>query len=162
MKSENFIPPGGENSYCSFHGNFIQMPGGSLKPWNSGSDTGCCSKPAIAAEGSKKARLFVAKQWAAPCCSTGNNAVLTEKSSMHADTGINTDSIDIFLERVKTHTICISGMAFQDAWTLELDRLKDCLIHVVSRDGKLIPFCAYNLTSADGRSIYRQSKFHNE
>jgi len=70
--------------------------------------------------------------------------------------GINTDSIDIFLSRIKTHTISISCMAFQDAWNLELDRLRDCLVHVLSRDGRLIPFCAYNLTSACGQSLYRE------
>ena len=156
MKAENFIPPGGENSYCSFHGNFIQMPDGVLKPWSHEREAGCCSKPVAAADGSKNARLFVAKQWAAPdCCGTGNNDGIKKNRSSSNYPGINTDSIDLFLERVKTSTICISGMAFQDAWTLELDRLKECLIHVVSRDGRLIPFCAYNLTSRTGKSIYR-------
>lgn len=70
--------------------------------------------------------------------------------------GINTDSIDNFLARVDTYTLSISGMAFQDAWTLELDRLRDCLIHVVSPQGRLIPFCAYNLTAKNGISIYRK------
>jgi uncharacterized radical SAM superfamily Fe-S cluster-containing enzyme len=46
-------------------------------------------------------------------------------------------------------------MAFQDAWTLDLERLRDCCIHVLSPDGRLIPFCAYNLTARDGRSSYR-------
>jgi len=159
MKSENFIPPGGENPYCSFHGNFILMPDGVLKPWNQYQDTDCCSKPVIA-DGSRKARLFVAKQWAAPeCCVTDKSREMKKNSSRTGKTGINTDSIDIFLERVKTHTICISGMAFQDAWTLELDRLKECIIHVVSRDGRLIPFCAYNLTSVNGNSLYRGNQF---
>ena len=37
-------------------------------------------------------------------------------------------------------------MAFQDAWTLDLDRLRQCHIHVVAPDRRVIPFCAYNLT----------------
>ncbi|MBZ0304532.1 MAG: radical SAM protein, partial [Anaerolineae bacterium] len=60
-----------------------------------------------------------------------------------------------FLARTKTHTFCISGMAFQDAWTLDLERLRECCIHTVSPDGRIIPFCAYNLTSQSGRAIYR-------
>lgn len=155
MKSVNFIPPGGENPYCSFHGNFIQMPDGGLKPWNQEREPGCCSTPPPAADGSRKARLFVAKQWTSPdFCGTVKNMVKIKSSSPDYP-GINTDSIDSFLDRVRTHTICISGMAFQDAWTLELERLKDCFIHVVSREGRLIPFCAYNLTSTDGKSLYR-------
>lgn len=154
MKMENFVPPGGENPYCSFHGNFVQMPDGTLKPWNQKNETGCCSKPLPVTDGSRKARIFVAKQWTSPAC-CDNKTVALEGLSRSSAPGINTESLDIFLERVKTHTICISGMAFQDAWTLDLDRLKECIIHVVSRDGRLIPFCAYNLTSENGISLYR-------
>ena len=64
---------------------------------------------------------------------------------------------DVFLERKRTHTFCISGMAFQDAWTLDLERLRDCYIHTASPDGKLIPFCAYNLTDRSGQALYRNS-----
>jgi hypothetical protein len=46
-------------------------------------------------------------------------------------------------------------MAFQDCWTLDLERLKGCCIHEVSPDGRLIPFCAYNLTSMGGETLYR-------
>jgi uncharacterized radical SAM superfamily Fe-S cluster-containing enzyme len=62
---------------------------------------------------------------------------------------------DVLLQRAKTHTFFLSGMAFQDAWTLDLERLRDCCIHTVSPDGRLIPFCAYNLTNRQGRSLYR-------
>ncbi len=152
MKAENFSAPGGENSYCSFHGNFILMPGGKIQPWTQ-PNSSCCSKPAPVNDGSVKARQFVAKQWStSSCCASVKPA---EKQNRVSMPGINTDSLDVFLERINTHSICISGMAFQDAWTLEIERLKECLIHVVSRDGRLIPFCAYNLTSESGRSIYR-------
>jgi uncharacterized radical SAM superfamily Fe-S cluster-containing enzyme len=46
-------------------------------------------------------------------------------------------------------------MAFQDAWNLDLERLRDCCIHTVSTDGRIVPFCAYNLTSRSGRALYR-------
>jgi uncharacterized radical SAM superfamily Fe-S cluster-containing enzyme len=46
-------------------------------------------------------------------------------------------------------------MYFMDAWNLDLDRLRDCYIHVA--DGKrLIPFCAYNLTAQNGETLYRR------
>jgi uncharacterized radical SAM superfamily Fe-S cluster-containing enzyme len=63
-------------------------------------------------------------------------------------------SLDAFLEDAK-QMITISGMAFQDAWTLDLDRLHYCHIHVVSPSGDLVPFCAYNLTSKSGETLHR-------
>ena len=61
-----------------------------------------------------------------------------------------------YFPRAQTHdTFCISGMAFQDAWTLDLERLRDCYIHTASPDRRLVPFCAYNLTDRQGRSLYR-------
>jgi uncharacterized radical SAM superfamily Fe-S cluster-containing enzyme len=72
-------------------------------------------------------------------------------------------SWDDFLERVNTYSFSISGMAFQDAWNLDLERLRECYIIHVSREGKLIPFCAYNLTNQLGLSLYRpQSQLLNE
>ena len=65
------------------------------------------------------------------------------------------NDLDRFLARAKTHSFTISAMAFQDAWTLNLERLQGCCIHVAQPDGRLVPFCAFNLTSRDGRSLYR-------
>lgn len=152
IEAENFLPGGAENAYCSFHGNFMLMPEGTLKPLTSSRSSKCCTTPKIAAEGSQKTRQFVAKQWSAPkCCNCGDDG-----SNPDIDSGINTASLDAFLERVNTYTLTVSGMAFQDAWTLELDRLRDCKIHVFNPDGRLIPFCAYNLTARNGRSLYRK------
>jgi uncharacterized radical SAM superfamily Fe-S cluster-containing enzyme len=65
------------------------------------------------------------------------------------------DDLDRFIARTSAHTLAVSAMAFQDCWTLDLERLKGCCIHAVSPDGRLIPFCAYNLTSQDGTTLYR-------
>jgi uncharacterized radical SAM superfamily Fe-S cluster-containing enzyme len=46
-------------------------------------------------------------------------------------------------------------MAFQDAWSLDLERVRDCCIHVMTSDGRLVPFCAYNLTDVQGHALYR-------
>ena len=53
-------------------------------------------------------------------------------------------------------------MAFQDAWTLNLERLRGCCIHVARPDGRLIPFCAFNLTSRSGRPLYRPRRENPE
>jgi uncharacterized radical SAM superfamily Fe-S cluster-containing enzyme len=46
-------------------------------------------------------------------------------------------------------------MAFQDAWNLDLERLRECFLHVFSSRGKLVPLCAYNLTGTGGKPPYR-------
>ncbi len=143
-------PPGGENAMCSFHGNYVQMPDGSLKALTRHKGESCCSHtPVEAAQGAARSREFVAEHWAVPVHSptdTATRAILS---------GPSLGEWDVFLERKRTHTFCVSGMAFQDAWTLDLDRLRDCYIHTASPDGRLVPFCAYNLTDRHGQSLYR-------
>ncbi|MGC8491161.1 MAG: radical SAM (seleno)protein TrsS [Syntrophobacteraceae bacterium] len=139
LKAQHFQPPGCENALCSFHGNFVLLPGGDLKAWSSHDPAGCCCGPSSAEAGADKARVFVSRFWAHP------DAI--EKK----EDGPSLGGWDDFLDRVRTHSLSVSGMAFQDGWNLDLERLKDCCIHVVAPDGKLIPFCAYNL-------FYRKSK----
>ena len=66
VKKENFKPSGGENAHCSFHGNFVVMPDGSLKPLSRHDPGSCCCKPITAQEGRIKAQAFVSRVWAAP------------------------------------------------------------------------------------------------
>jgi hypothetical protein len=81
-----------------------------------------------------------------PCCGSTLDASRVEDSL----------DLDVFLREVATRSFTISAMAFQDADNLDLERLRGCCISVVSADGKLIPFCAYNLTNREGRSLYRR------
>ncbi|MBX3082021.1 MAG: radical SAM protein [Anaerolineae bacterium] len=146
IKAANFTTSGCENALCSLHGNFVIMPDGGLRPWTQQQQAGGCCTPQPAAIGAEKTRQFVAQHWSAA------------SSSMIALDSIGDSAFgawDTFLARTKTHTFCISGMAFQDAWNLDLDRLRDCCIHTISPDGRIIPFCAYNLTDQAGRAIYR-------
>lgn len=146
IKAEDFGPPGCENAHCSFHGTFILMPDGKLKAFSrdepSQSQCSCVEKRAE--EGAEQSRRFVARQWGRPgkgeCCNHENTLSL--------------GYWDVILDRARTHTFCVSGMAFQDVWNIDLERLKDCCIHVVAEGGRLVPFCAYNLTSSSGRALY--------
>jgi uncharacterized radical SAM superfamily Fe-S cluster-containing enzyme len=54
--------------------------------------------------------------------------------------------MDAFLGRIKSHGFTITAMAFQDAYTLDSERLRRCSLHVY-RDGRVIPFCARYLTA---------------
>lgn len=64
---------------------------------------------------------------------------------------------DNLFERVRTHALCISGMAFQDAWNIDLERLRRCCIHVASETHGLVPFCAWYLTDTRGRRLYGET-----
>jgi uncharacterized radical SAM superfamily Fe-S cluster-containing enzyme len=46
-------------------------------------------------------------------------------------------------------------MAFQDVWNIDLERLRDCFLHVAAPDAGIIPFCAYNVTDVLGDTLYR-------
>ncbi|HTY23357.1 MAG TPA: radical SAM protein [Desulfomonilaceae bacterium] len=146
IKTESFSPPAAENCYCSFHGNFVLMPNGELKPWTKPDSGSSCCRGEEAGLGVSRAQDFQKRFWAppqSPCCSS--------------EQGLSLGGWDLFLERVHTHSFCLSGMAFQDAWNLDLQRLKECHLHVLHPDGRIIPFCAFNLTDSGGRPIYRNS-----
>jgi len=97
---------------------------------------------------SRRAREFVARQWAFPAA---------EWSPPLSSSLVNVESLDAFLRDAQTRTLSISGMAFQDAWNLDLERLRECFLHVVSPDRRLIPLCAYNLTDSLGRTLHRSN-----
>jgi len=145
VDASHFQPPGCEHEQCSFSAKYLVMPGGDLRVLSPRRES-CCAKPRDAALGAKKAIAQVAGQWVSPEQS-GETGCACEKSGP-LDMGE-------FLARAATHVLTISAMAFQDAWTLDLERLKGCCIHVVTRDGRMVPFCAYNLTAMDGRPLYR-------
>ena len=148
IRAEHFRPPGCENALCSFHGNFVLMTDGRISPWTRFQTGDCDCKPVQASEGAAKARRFTAQFWARP-----------DEGQLFSvrDNAPSLGAWDDFLVRARTHSLCVSGMAFQDAWTLDLERLRDCCVHVVHPDGRLIPFCAYNVTDSEGRSYYRKA-----
>ena len=41
-------------------------------------------------------------------------------------------------------TLFIAGMHFMDHYNYDVERVKRCLVHYSTQDGKLYPFCTYN------------------
>ncbi len=152
VSSQDFRPPGCENALCSFHGNFVLVPDGSLKSLAPPNSCECRTTSSDGAEGASNARRFVAQNWSAR----------ETKPLPNVQGDFSMGQWDVLLERVSTHRLCISGMAFQDVWNIDLDRLRDCCIHVVAREKNLIPFCIFNLTNSAGRRLYAKGKFHEE
>jgi uncharacterized radical SAM superfamily Fe-S cluster-containing enzyme len=159
IQASHCRPPGCENSLCSFHGQFMLLPGGRVIPLKAPDAEGCCAAPVKADLGAARAITSVARQWA------GRQSALSvtqpDQGGHYRETGSPASadapmSLDAFIQRARTHTFSISAMAFQDAWSVAMDRVRDCCIHVMAPDGRLIPFCLYNLTSAGGRRLYRR------
>ena len=159
--ANNFYPSSGENPYCSFHGKFWLYPNGKIVPAARPATVSCCgpapeptplvqlgSAKRAQGEGARRAQRFVAQHWAFP------TAFPTTSKQSEVQDGTNTASLDAFLAEDK-HSFCISGMAFQDAWNLDLERLRECFLHVLSPQQKLVPLCAYNLTGVQGQTLYR-------
>ena len=162
FQSAQFGPPGCENALCSFHGQFMQLPDGTVMAMSKEAPDACCAPPIKADVGAARAMASVARQWTGrsdvpeipPRTSEGCNCT-AGKQRQGDDACATPMSLDAFIKRARTHTFSISAMAFQDAWNVALDRVRDCCIHVMAPDGRLVPFCLYNLTAADGRRLYR-------
>jgi uncharacterized radical SAM superfamily Fe-S cluster-containing enzyme len=148
MQVSDFAPPGGENARCSFHGSFFQLPDGRLRRTTAATST--CCQTEDGQRGLQRTIDSVSRQWAA---APGGAAVATPICC--EDGALD---LDAFLDRARNYSLTISCMVFQDAWNLDMERLRDCCISVMSPEGRLIPFCAYNLTSSTGETLYRNHK----
>ena len=151
IKAADFLPGGAEHPQCSFHAKYrVRRDNWELRK-SSGNSGGCCGTGSDSST-SDVARRTVARQWSA----------VKSMAPPKAMPGFNLDSLDTFVtmaEQQEKETIEISGMAFQDAWTVDLRRLSRCYINIVSPEGLLVPFCAYNLTAAGGRPLHRGPVF---
>lgn len=138
MKAADFSPGTAENPYCSFNASYLLQSDSLLKILGRQEESCCCGD-------ASRPREYVARHWSAAPPSGCRNSLREAEPQ----------SLDEFIERTRQYTLAVSGMVFQDAWNLELDRLRQCYIHVVSPDRRVIPFCAYNLTGAGGDALYR-------
>lgn len=148
IRVDHFRPPGCEHERCSFHGNFFVKADYTLRPLGASARPCCASETACSPDGAQAAMDVVARQWSAP--ESKDNAPLPTETKQ--------GSLDAFLQQAR-QTLAVTGMAFQDAWTLDLERLKGCCIHVAAPNGRLVPFCAWNLTSRHGFAPHREEKW---
>ncbi len=129
-----------EPRYCSFSGSFILGENGRLLSTAASrrieEPSSCCNtSPA------ERARKYIDLRW--------------RYTEQQTDNGCEClDSWLTFHERAKSRYLSITGMAFQDIWNIDIDRLKRCCIHVATFDGRLVPLCAYYLTGEKGKRIF--------
>ena len=136
----DFRPPGCEHSLCSFSAKYLMQHDGTLQRLGS-QKCDCKPAPTPAEQGALTSIAVTARQWG--------------KVEENPATSGTTDDLEQFLQRARTHTFSISGMAFQDCWSMNLERVQGCCIHIAQPDGRLIPFCSFNLTSRTGKSLHR-------
>ena len=138
MRASDFYGGGAESAYCSFHASYRIGPDGTLRCLPRRQSGGCCCTS------SDDSRTSVADQWSGAVSAFGEDDALSE-----------TSALDAFLKKVRRSTFAVSGMVFQDAWNLDLDRLRRCHICEVDSRYGMVPFCAYNLTNRNGEALYR-------
>lgn len=145
-----FSPPGCENARCSFLGSYLVQPNKTLTLLQSAAK--CCEKVENAEVGAQKTKAQVAQKWAS------SEIIRDPRINKHEEKkqlDHQQDQWDEILNEIRQSSFSLSAMAFQDVWNVDLERVKDCCIHVVNPKGQLIPFCLYNLTNINGQSIYR-------
>ncbi len=134
MKITDFGGGGAESPYCSFHASYLRRKDGTIKALPRRKSQCCCVK-------SSDARDYVSQQWSGKAAGCDGDEA--------------TSSLDEFLQQTVENTFTVSGMVFQDAYNLDLDRLRRCYIFEVDSEKGMVPFCAYNLTDINGRGLYR-------
>lgn len=131
------------HALCCFYANYAKREDGSIvctsarktKPASCCEVQPCCP-PLIPLEIISKDRNFVLNKWK-----------MADRSSQ--------DGFDAFLNQLRANSFTLTGMAFQDAMTLDTERLRRCRVQVLTEDRRLVPFCAYNLTDLSGNYLYR-------
>ncbi|MDR2801335.1 MAG: radical SAM protein [Desulfovibrio sp.] len=157
VRPEHAFAPCCEHERCSFHFRYRKTPSGKLFPLR-GPEDGCCSPPSDAccspageggraeggshadpsgADGARRAVEAVRRAW---------------ERGEATDAG---DAFDAFIAKARSEIFSITCMAFQDCRNVELERLGGCCVFVYVHPDRLIPFCAYNMTSLDGTPLHR-------
>ena len=97
-------------------------------------------------------RKYVAEHWSRDRTAYKQNPSENEKSDKVTSENVPLVTMekedmdfDEFVRRMRSGTLKISAMAFQDAMNIDLERLYRCSLHVYD-NGRLVPFCAKYLT----------------
>ncbi len=143
---EDALPSSCEHSLCSFHCRYYVKENQQLEYIHKENNS-CACETLEKDDAPQRSIQTTIHSW--KNVEEKNNE---ENKSLSA---LNIDAFDAFIARARAKTFSISCMAFQDVHTLDLERLQNCCVHIYDNKEGLIPFCAYNLTSLEGNSLYR-------
>ena len=165
IPKDDLIPISTGHPLCCFYATFLKREDGSISCTSAGGRLtgGCCDdepsytslNPCCPDEREKELRCPAEE----PCCPPDIEIISKDRDYVRDKwkmaERVSEDGFDAFLDHMRENSFTITGMAFQDAFSLDTDRLRRCRVQVLSEDGGLIPFCAYNLTDLDGNYLYR-------
>lgn len=145
VRPADLRPASAEHPLCSFSGSFQRSADGTLRAHPA--RAGCC-RAGGATDPARRARDHVALRWSGPGAAAGPCCEPVGR----------TDALDEVIARATAGSFCISGMAFQDAWTIDLARVRQCIVHVAATFGRIVPFCAFNVTGGSGFAPHRKGR----
>lgn len=126
IPADAFLPSRCDHPLCGFHAAFLLEDDGGLRPL-------ARFQHASRARGrAQDNRAYVANHW--------RRAPDEPQPDLSGEM-----DFDTFLYRLRQRSLTLSAMAFQDAMNLNLERLRQCTLHVY-RGGAIVPFCANYLT----------------
>jgi uncharacterized radical SAM superfamily Fe-S cluster-containing enzyme len=161
---DNIRPSQCDHPLCGFHGDFVVQPDGTLRSLSAAGGSPAGEDTAHTAE---KSRRFVARRWqrlapaggqsragiaadpnrsAGPLLSVGQFRPVKDPAQCCCSSPAvySGETFDGFLDQVRSFGFTVTAMAFQDQWNIDLERLRQCSLHVY-KDGRFIPFCSYYL-----------------
>ena len=148
VRADDFGPSSCEHARCSFHARYWVRENGGLELFRPAS-VGESAEPIPAA---RRAVAATARQWGRRESTASRNAGVAPPGGS-TPPGAGMDALDRFLadsERI----LAVTGMLFQDAWSIDLERVRQCCVHAVVPGRGLVPFCLWNLTSESGQRLY--------
>ncbi len=152
IKLEHALASDCEHARCSFHARYYINDNRSMEYVKNSRDKKLQGNDSISlANAPERSINSVIRSWENIYTETSKIVSTPLKDS-------NFTAFDEFIEKSKKQIFSITCMAFQDVFTLDLDRLKQCCVHIYSSKSdkhRLVPFCSYNLTSIEGRGLYR-------
>jgi uncharacterized radical SAM superfamily Fe-S cluster-containing enzyme len=142
VRAGDFAPSCCEHALCSFRARYWVRADGALELVSSARS--CCGPEPEGAAG--RAIRATSRQW-------------RKRANGPSDSRetVVQDGFDRLLAEMDK-VLCISGMVFQDAWTIDLERVRRCCVHVVTAERGLVPFCLWNLTGESGARLYPRGK----
>lgn len=128
---ESLVPSACDHPLCGLHGDYISLPQGKVYPISRRGETPescCCS-----GDPARQNREYIGSRWSG----SGEGCCCEPEGDLH--------SLEGFLQWKRARGFTITSMNFQDAGNLDVERLRQCSLHVY-REGKRIPFCAAYLS----------------
>ena len=137
LRRANMVPRKKYDAHCAFSSAYFLDEEGILRAITK---NGQNESVPVTTDFSAKTNAFTNKFWRQP----------QEKK----DPAARRQDMRSFMKRLRDYTLSISGMGFQDAYNIDLGRLKGCCVQIITDDEKAVPLCAFHLTSASGKRLY--------